>query len=84
MTFVLIGAAILGVISGFLARSIFVGIALPILLIAFFIMWKYLRNNDNKSKAIEDEVSTPPVSVNNIPQQNSQEPTYSQPPQEKV
>lgn len=84
MSFIIIGAVILGVIGGLLARSIFVGIALPILLLGFFVMWKYMGKNTEKPQTTEEEDNTPPVTVGNIPQQKTEEPAYYQSPKEKV
>lgn len=76
ISLVTVGAVILGVISGFLAKSIFVGIALPILLVVFFVMWRYMQNNLEKPKTSESEV--------NVPEQKTEESTYYQPPKEGV
>jgi nitrate/nitrite transporter NarK len=84
MSLVIVGALILGVISGFLARSIFVGIALPILLVIFFVMWRYMKNNPEKPKITKEENNVSPVTSDNIPQQKTEEPTYYQPPKERV
>lgn len=75
MSLVIVGALILGAIGGLLARSIFVGIALPILLIIFFVMWRYMESDLKKREYdVKEEENTPPVTVNNVPQQNPNQP----------
>ncbi len=84
MSSIIVGALILGVIGGFLARSIFVGIALPVLLIGFFVMWRYMKNNPEKPKTEEEKSTVPPVTVGNVPQEKTEKPAYYQPPKERV
>lgn len=88
MTFVVLGAILGGIIGGLFMRSIFGGIAFTILLLLFFVMWRYFRdigkNVEVGDTVVDEEESTPPVSVNNIPSQQSVENSqpYNQPPQE--
>lgn len=69
MTFVVVGALLGGLISGFIMKSIFGGIAFAVLLILFFVLWRYMKREQKEqtiSQKGQEETSTPPVSVNNV------------------
>ncbi len=93
MTFIAIGALLGGLIAGLIMKSIFGGIAFTILFVFFIIVWRYMKKEQGnietekvetpKEKIEEpvstDSASTPPVSVNNLPHQETpQQPTYPQ------
>jgi len=50
ISLILIGSILMGIVGGFLARSIFVGIILPVLLIVFYVMWKYMKSEPQEGK----------------------------------
>ena len=70
-----IGCFVLAIISGIIARNIFVAIVFPILLVSFLLMWRNLKKNEPKKEEIKEEVveenvvndSYPPVSTNYPP-----------------
>ncbi len=81
MTFVALGAVLGGIVGGILMRSIFGGISFTALLILFFVMWRYFKNevgDEVKGKEKSKEMSTPPVSTNSVPSEQSKEPLYPQ------
>ena len=98
MTFFIAIVLIFGIIAGLVTRNIFIGIAFPILLILFIIMWRYL-GSEKEVKDIdkeEEKSAPPPLSVNMVSkqpvspqdrevnkQQDTQQ-TYYQPPRERV
>jgi len=79
ISLIVVGSILLGVLSGFLANSIVVGILLPVLLIVFYVMWKYMKSESpdiKKEEEILDGVQT------NNPQ--NQSPQNTQTPQDRV
>ena len=83
ISLVVVGALILGVVGGFLANSIFVGILLPVLLIVFFFMWRYMKSEPQgggKEGEILEGVQT--KNPQNMP--TPEQPTYYQEPKDKV
>ena len=88
MTFIAIGALLGGLIAGLIMKSIFGGIAFTILFVFFIIVWRYMKKEqgnmeiekvETPKEKIEEPASTPPVSVNNLPHQETpQQPTYPQ------
>lgn len=83
ISLVVVGALILGVVGGFLANSIFVGILLPVLLIVFFFMWRYMKSEPQgggKEGEILEGVQT--KNPQNMP--TPEQPTYYQEPKDRV
>lgn len=91
MTFVVVAALLGGVVAGLIMKSIFGGIAFAVLLILFFVLWRYMKGEQNSrgemtqlKEELKEEVKKeilppPPVSVNNVPhQQPQQTPVYPQ------
>lgn len=84
MTFVVVGALLGGLISGLIMKSIFGGIAFAVLLILFFVLWRYMKNEEKTPRVVkksEDTPSTPPVSVNNVSSSQTTDTTIPQNPQ---
>lgn len=69
MTLVLAGALLGGLISGLIMKSIFGGIAFAILLILFFVIWRYMQGEQKgqaRTAEGKEEPNNPPVSVGNV------------------
>ena len=83
ISLVVIGALILGAVGGFLANSIVVGILLPVLLIVFYVMWKYMKSEPQEERK-EGDILEGVQSVNPQKTQAPQQPTYYQEPKDRV
>lgn len=70
--FVLIGCAILGVISGLVTRNILVAIAFPFLLVVFLLMWNNLKK-DMPKEVSEKEDERKDIGEEGIMDQNISE-----------
>mgnify|MGYP000901440448 CR=1 FL=1 len=79
MSLIVLASIILGVVAGFLAQSIVVGILLPVLLVVFYAMWKYMKFEPEVPK--EEDILKGVKTEN---PQASQQPTYYQEPKDKV
>ncbi len=58
---VIIGSIVLGVLGGFAARSIWVGIGLPIVLIVLGVMWLAIKPSTPAEPEEEEKKETPPT-----------------------
>jgi len=83
ISLVVVGALILGVVGGFLANSIFVGILLPVLLIVFFFMWRYMKS-EPQGGGKEGEILEGVQTKNSQKIHSSKQPTYYQAPKDRV
>ena len=83
ISLVVVGALILGVVGGFLANSIVVGILLPILLIVFYVMWKYMKSEPQDRKK-EEEILEGAQTKNSQNIHSPKQPTYYQEPKDRV
>lgn len=79
ISLIVVGSILLGVLSGFLANSIVVGILLPVLLIVFYVMWKYMKSESPDIKK-EGEILEGAQTIN--PQNQSTQNTQT--PQDRV
>lgn len=83
ISLVVLGALILGVVGGFLANSIVVGILLPILLIVFYVMWKYMKSEPQDRKK-EEEILEGAQTKNSQNIHSPKQPTYYQESKDRV
>lgn len=83
ISLVVIGALILGVVGGFLANSIVVGILLPVLLIVFYVMWKYMKS-EPQGRGKEGEILEGVQTKNSQNIHSPKQPTYYQAPKDRV
>ena len=83
ISLVVVGALILGVVGGFLANSIVVGILLPVLLIVFYVMWKYMKSEPQDRKK-EEEILEGAQTKNSQNIHSPKRPTYYQEPKDRV
>ena len=83
ISLVVVGALILGVVGGFLANSIVVGILLPVLLIVFYVMWKYMKSEPQDRKK-EEEILEGTQTKNSQNMPTPEQPTYYQESKDRV
>lgn len=66
-------AVILGIVAGILTRNIFVGIAFPILLVIFSVMWRLLGPEKKIGDVVKEEIGKVvpiPTIENKVPEQS--------------
>ena len=83
ISLVVIGALILGAVGGFLANSIVVGILLPVLLIVFYVMWKYMKS-EPQGRGKEGEILEGVQTKNPQNMPTPEQPTYYQESKDRV
>ena len=83
MSMIVLGSILLGVLSGFLADSIVIGVLLPILLIVFYVMWKYMKSEPQEEKK-EGDILEGVQTQNSQNIQSPEQPTYYQEPKDRV
>lgn len=80
---IVLGSILLGVLSGFLADSIVIGVLLPILLIVFYVMWKYMKSEPQEEKK-EGDILDGVQTQNSQNIQSTEQPTYYQESKDRV
>lgn len=83
MSMIVLGSILLGVLSGFLADSIVIGVLLPILLIVFYVMWKYMKSEPQEEKK-EGDILEGVQTQNSQNIQSPEQPTYYQDSKDRV